>query len=209
MAAARQQGDPHFEIPADLGKVARAVGPLGFVAQGLPFVDHAFPRGSWPWTLARESLLVISGRGKHSKAEAGRIYRADDVGPVGFLAIAWAYSHLDPVSARIFAKRGLERMTFEYFTKDCQTLLGPEGKPNPITAIVSSLRHLNDDDLSAIASLLPPKPAAALKLLAAHQRQLPKDSPAAPLPPALQKQLWDAGLEDALHAALTQLSQLE
>jgi hypothetical protein len=201
--------DDDFDVPLDPERLVSRSSPLSSLTVVVPWCDRLFPRASWPWTLSRETLLLLSGQGKFARPEAARLYRSADTGPLGFLAIAYAYSHLDAQSARIFAKRGLERLDFEHFAKDCQTLVGPARQnPNVVTAFISSLRHLTPEETQAIAGLLPPRPAAALQLLAAHQRQLPKDAQEL-LPPALQRQLWDAGLKEALEAALTHFSNLD
>jgi hypothetical protein len=200
--------DDEFRIPIDYSKFARSVGPLGFLAEALPYTDHLFPRASWPWTVTRESILFAAGRAQHTKSEIARLYRSPDFGPVGCLVVAYAYSHLDATTARIFAKRGLERLTFEHFANDCQVLFPQDSStatlPNRVLRV---LGQLDPRDIDALLTLLPPKIAAPLKLLVQHQKNLPKD--AQPLPPPLQKQLWETGLKDALESALKHLSILE
>jgi hypothetical protein len=200
--------DDELSVPVDPDNIPPA-GTLAFLAQGVPLCDRVFARPSWPWTLARESMLVASGRGKHSRAEAARLYRSEETGPLGFLAIAYAYSHLDAPSARIFAKRGLERLDFDRFSNDCRALFAaPTDGRSPMTALAKALRMLDEQDVQAIAGLLPPRPAAALKILVQHQRRQPADAPDL-IPRELQKQLWDAGVKQALESALTHYSKLD
>ena len=171
----------------------------------VPHVDHLFSRASWPWTVSRESLLLLGNRGKHTKTEVARLYRSPDFGPVGCLAVAYAYSHLDPQTARIFAKRGLERLTAEYFARDCQALFQPDAPQASLPSrALRTLGRLEPADVDAISALLPPDLAAPFKLLARHYRTSPDN----PLPADLQAQLWDAGIKGSVESALKTLSTL-
>jgi hypothetical protein len=155
----------------------------------------------------RESLLMLSGKAKYTHLEAGRLYTSPDVGPLGCLFVSRAYAAVnDASSARLFAKRGLELMTIERFGKDCDALFGGDSaQAKVLRAVMASLRDMADSEIDALGTLIGPRGAAMLKEVALLGRASPKDNGG--VGPALQRALWEAGMQAALEAALTDLSK--
>lgn len=193
-----------FFIPIDPRAAAAAeANPLALLAELVPWCDLFFARESWPWTLARDSILVTTGRARHTDTEARRVFQSPDVGPVGFLLAASLYARAgDNVTCRLFAKRGLERLTFDSFATDCRTLFGNgSAQAAALSAMLNSLRELSDPELDALGAILPEGFGGAPKMLAAFQKAAPADAPHG-LPEPLQQALWDGGLKAWIEASL-------
>jgi hypothetical protein len=200
--------DSDFDIPDDPKKFLHGGGnPMALLFLAVPWTDRLSTRGSWPWTLTRETLLVLSGSAKYTHLEARRMMNSPDVGPVGFLAIARAYAAAnDPVTARIFAKRGLERLDLNFFHKDCQALFaGHAPQAKAFAALATSLGEMSDQEIDSLADLLGQPVARVLKVIATAQRSAPHDSPALLLQP-LQDAIWNAGVKSLLDSDLNALA---
>jgi hypothetical protein len=200
--------DSDFDIPDDPRKFLQGGGnPMALLFLAVPWTDRLSTRGSWPWTLTRETLLVLSGSAKYTHLEARRMMNSPDVGPVGFLAIARAYAAADdPVTARIFAKRGLERLDLNFFHKDCQALFaGHAPQAQAFAALATSLGEMSDPEIDSLADLLGQPIARVLKVVATAQRSAPHDSPALLLQP-LQDAIWNAGVKSLLESDLNALA---
>jgi hypothetical protein len=196
-----------FFVPADVsGLVASGAGPMSVLGEVVPWCDFFFERGSWPWTMAREAMLVASGRAKHTDSEARRIYQSAEVGPVGFLVAASLYARAnDGATARLFAKRGLERLTLEAFGKDCRTLLqNGSAQAAALSAVVESVREVNDAEVDALAAVLPAGYGKAFRALAAFGRAGGKGAEV--LPETLQRTLWEGGMKELLEGALGEIA---
>jgi hypothetical protein len=198
-----------FYIPVDPASMAKnSAGQWGVVIAAVPWIDHLATRGSWPWTLSRESVLLIAGRAKYTDFEAGRLMKSPDLGPVGCLAISRAYLAANsPVTARVFAKRGLELLTLEHFESDCKTLFaGHTPQAMFCSAMMKSLRDLSDQELISLELVTGKKLAGTLRVLVKFAREAPPDSPDV-FPPALQKAVWEGGVKDLLESALKTLAE--
>jgi hypothetical protein len=191
-----------FDIPIDFRSL-RPQGLQGMLAMlVLPRVNDVFPRGSWPWTVSREMLLVLAGKPSESAAETSRIFTSPDTGPVGFLACAGLLSYADEKMAATFARRGLRRLTADDFAKDARALLGGESATAGILKnLAANLRKLDDADVDALAAVLPPASAPGFRKLAAALRADADES----LDEAL-RHLWDGSLKQAVEAELHRLA---
>jgi hypothetical protein len=201
--------DSDFDIPEDPKKILReGSGPTALLFLAVPWTDRLSNRGSWPWTLTREALLLLSGKARYTHLEARRMMSSPDLGPVGCLAIARAYAAAsDPVTARIFAKRGLERLNLDFYHRDCQALFaGHSPQAKAFAALATSLGEMSDGEIDSLADLLGPTTAKVLKAVAVAQRNAPHDSPAL-LTQSLQDAAWNAGVKSLLESALNALAQ--
>jgi hypothetical protein len=197
-----------FTIPRTLGE-----GPVtlpGFVALfALPRVNDLFPRASWPWTVARELLLVTGGRPSQSAGEVTRVFDSPDTGPLGYLACAEALSRADAGgTAVVFAQRGLERLSAEDFARDWHALLGSDkAVPQFLARLVRRLGEVPPDDVDALAAFLPAPAAEGLRHVAAASRatraaRAGADDDGAALP----KAVWEAWLGEIVERRLKELS---
>lgn len=194
-----------FHIPFNAEPFAQPTSPFAFLRALVPYCDDLFPRQTWPWTMSRETILLISGWAKYTDLEARRTFNDPEVGPVGFFAGAKLYAMAsDPTSSRIFAKRGLERLTLEFFEKDCRTLFdGKSVQARLLSGVLRSLKDLTDEELDALAVVLPQQ-GATLRMVARLQREFGQHENV--LPPGLVKALWEQGIKDALEEALKDLA---
>lgn len=194
-----------FHIPFNAETFAQPTSPFAFLRALVPYCDDLFPRQTWPWTMSRETILLVSGWARYTDLEARRTFNDPDVGPVGFFAGARLYAMAsDPTSSRIFAKRGLERLTLEFFEKDCRTLFdGQSVQARLLSGVLRSLKDLTDEELDALAAVFP-QHGATLRTVARLQKEFGKDGNV--LPPGLVKALWEQGIKDALEGALKDLA---
>lgn len=194
-----------FHIPFNAEPFAQPTSPFAFLRALVPYCDDLFPRQTWPWTMSRETILLISGWAKYTDLEARRTFNDPEVGPVGFFVGAKLYAMAsDPASSRIFAKRGLERLTLEFFEKDCRTLFdGKSVQARLLSGVLRSLKDLTDEELDALAAVLPQQ-GSTLRTVARLQREFGEHENV--LPPGLAKALWEQGIKDALDGALKDLA---
>ena len=192
-----------FLIPPEFG--AGPVSPQGFGALiALPYVNTLFPRGSWPWTVTREMLLVTGGRPSESAGEVSRVFASPDTGPLGFLVCAEILARADSKSAALFARRGLGRLAPEHFERDWRALLDDEkAAPQFLARVVRRLGELPPADVEALAAVLSPKQGAALRRVAEMSRAAGR---AGGDPGALPRVLWDDGLRHYVEARLNALA---
>ncbi len=191
-----------FRIPFN-PEVVIGNGTLGqFAMIGVPYCNQLFVRNSWTWTLARESLNVLTGTNKYTNREVARLYSSDDIGPLGYLAGANLLTFADRDLARAFGKKGLDSLTVESFQKDCRVLFQSESIASRIVLqFIANVRQLNDEEAKALSTVLNPTVSEFVSAMAA------KSKPAAekPTPQATAdflKDLWEASLKPKVEAAL-------
>ena len=113
--------DDQFVVPSSFAQTGAS--PMGMMissiaAQVFGGCAELFPHGSWPWTLARETVFVAGGMGKYTEMELRRIYESPHTGPIGYLASAKLLTLVNKPLSRVFAARGLQRLSFSDFQKD-------------------------------------------------------------------------------------------
>ncbi|HUT32756.1 MAG TPA: hypothetical protein VNE39_04675, partial [Planctomycetota bacterium] len=118
-----------------------------------------FPRGSWPWTLARETALNLCGKARYTMPELVRLYQSDQTGPIGCLAAAklLKLAKIDPLATG-FAIKGLRNLTPDAFHRDLGMLLA--GDSLAAQYALSLLVALGEADAAAIEPLVSTLPAA-------------------------------------------------
>ncbi|MHC4996694.1 MAG: hypothetical protein ACYTGQ_16750, partial [Planctomycetota bacterium] len=139
-----------FEIPIEPSEFTSMVMNMWLLFFG-PQVDEAFERGTWPWTLSREMVMMMSGPNVYSQGEMWRLGEMEKIGPLGYLCIAKGMSYVNPMFSGAFARKGLTTMTLQRFQADCEVLLLSEGKAAP--ALRAMLRRMQKVD----PSRLPPE----------------------------------------------------
>lgn len=197
-----------FSIPMDETDRALAQNSLSafFAAFGFRYCNEFFPKYSWPWTVARESVFVLAQQATYTDAELTRLYESDDTGPLGCLVIAELLTRVNSPAARTFAGRGLTRLSAAGFRNDCRLFLeGKSGLARVFANMTIALREMPPEEVEALAAALPTDEAGFLKDCAHALRA----APAQPLPeslgPALDK-YWDKSLRAQIEAALLKLS---
>jgi hypothetical protein len=200
-----------FAIPVDARSLRPPTGaaPYGdFPAMVLPYTNDLFARASWPWTLSRQSILQLAGRGDDTLPELVRLHRSSGIGPVGCLAVAeWANTRWPPVR-QSFAKLGLSRLTDEAFAGDVAALTGGDWPAaEAYRRLAARLRDLPAADVEALAAALRPAVADGLRAVAADLRAQPPDAPPAQAAAAALGRLWAGTLRDPVAARLRALAE--
>ncbi|MCP4451593.1 MAG: hypothetical protein GY809_09045 [Planctomycetes bacterium] len=118
--------------------------------------NELFPPGSWPWTLARETVFVASGMGKYTQMEMGRTYMSPQTGPIGFLVAAKLLTYINQPLSRAFAAKGLKTLTSNDFHKDWSLLVAEDRLLSQcLDHMVQGLQNLDDLDLNRVLTLFP------------------------------------------------------
>jgi hypothetical protein len=196
-----------FQVPMPPPPEMRGPAAYSAAAVGLPPIDDLFPRGSWPWTLARLALLIPAGEYRGATEEVSRLLASDDVGPLGYLAAAELLARVNPDMAPPFARRGLQRLDAKWFDKDLDQLLGEGLPPGVVLArLAANLRGLSTPEVEALAAALPAPAAERVRQLSQELRRQP-DAPPPQLLRAALRAAWSAELRGAVEARLQALRQ--
>lgn len=201
-------GDPNrFGIPAD--DLDRAIQGNSFAAFSgflLDFSRGYFPKYSWPWTVAREMVFNFMNLSQYTDPELQRLYQDEETGPIGCLVIASAFGKAGSPVSKTFAMEGLLRMGQRDFLRDCNLLLrGESGLARSFGRTVEALRNLPEDEVAALAAVLPEAEANLLRESAAALRAAADGPPASVLAPALGK-YWEESLRGKVRRALQKLT---
>ncbi len=203
----KEDQQDEFDIPGSTPSAGGLTPQMLQLAAGhllVPLADDLFPRGSWPWTLTRESGFVLADKSKYSNLELGKLYRAADNGPLCHLATAQLLEFVNPQFARLFAAQGLERLVLEDFRNDCRVLLNDEflfGKC--VIRAGEILRELDDADVALIGSLIVKEPELFVECVHVLRRNA-NQTVAQSLPAAMDR-LWEIGLRQHIEWALRRL----
>lgn len=196
-----------FSIPPSSGKAQASLKSMlisAVAAQVFGANTQLFPPGSWPWTLARETVFVASGMGKYTQMEMGRTYVSPQTGPIGFLAAAKLLTYVNQPLSRAFAAKGLKTLTADDFRKDWSLLVAKDHLLSQcLDHMLQTLQSLDDQDLNRVLKLLAQAEGDLIRDLIKRRRENETESMHQVLAPVLeyhwQKQL-KAKVEQALHA---------
>ena len=197
-----------FAIPLDETDIAIARNNLLALFSGVIFRygNELFPKYSWPWTLARESVLVLASKGVFAEGELERLSRSEDTGPLGSLATAYLLGQINPPAGRTFATRGLTRLSATDFKADCRLILeGDSGLARAFARMAASVGKMSEKEVEALAANLPAEEATLLRDSARALRQSPDHPLLKVLSPALET-YWDTSLRAIIRAKLLKLS---
>jgi hypothetical protein len=208
VASGGTDGEP-FVVPANQPATPEAAQAMGTaMAFGLVFgyVNDIFPKGSWPWTLAREGAFVAGGKGKYTGAELQRLFDSPDTGPLGHWAIAkWLASIKSPY-AQTFAAGGLKKLSTSYFRRDMRLLFeGDIAFRRVADNILAALRDLEDGDVDALAAILPVHAGALLRRGVLQLRADP-GRPFGEVLAGTLEEYWETDLRQAVERHLRELA---
>lgn len=197
-----------FHVPLDDIDMALARNNIATMFSGLVFKysDQVFPKYSWPWTLARESVFLLGGQGTYADAELKRLYESEDTGPIGSLVIAQLLAKMNSSSARTFAIRGLTHLTASDFNADCKLLLsGDSGVARTFAAIAANLRGLSDAEIEGLALSLAPAEATLVRECSEALKLRPSEAMLPVLRPALER-YWQDCLRAKVRSGLQKIA---
>ncbi len=197
-----------FTIPAGEMERALAQNSLStlFAAFGFRYCNALFPKYSWPWTIARESVFVLANQSTYTDSELKRLYQSEETGPIGCLVIAELLSKMNSPAAKTFAILGLTRLSPADFRNDCRLFLqDASGLARAFSNMASVLREMPNEEIDALAAVLPDNESTLLRNCAQKLRS----APSAPLDTSLRSALdtyWEKCLRSQVRGALQKLS---
>jgi hypothetical protein len=194
-----------FFVPGERVETAQAaansaVGTLmALVFRG---ADAVLPRGSWPWTLAREAVFTLDNRSLYTGLELERLYESEATGPLGHLVTAALLSRIGSPDARLFARRGLERSTAQHFRADARLFLeGDSALAQSVERTLDAVRALDPGEIDALARVLPVSAGNAVRAVARILRER-AGRPANEVVMERLDELWEKNLRSRVEAAL-------
>ena len=199
-----------FYIPPDQPQTMEAATKsmyAGASAGVFKYINDFFPKGSWPWTAAREAVFVLGGKGEYTRAELDRIYNSEETGPLGYLTIAKLLTYIQHPATTAFAQKGMERLSAADFRKDYRLILqGESVLTESVVGMAQALRDLDDEDVDALAAILTPE-AGEFFLRSVELIREGKDKPVGEaLAPALDE-YWNKALKQQVEAKLRQFAR--
>ena len=202
-----EDGTNNFHLPMDFIDRAIQQNPLAAFSGYIFQLNAAyFPKYSWPWTVTRETVFNFMGLNQFTDVELQRLYTDEETGPIGCLAVASLFGKPGSPLAKTFAMEGLLRMGPRDFLRDCNLLLrGESGLARSVGKTLEALRNLPEDEVAALAAVLPEAEANLLRESAAGLRATPNGAPANVLAPALGK-YWEESLRVKVRRALQKLT---
>jgi len=137
--------------PSSQGDLQRAI------MAAVPIViDPWFPRGSWPWTLGRQTGLMMAGKSRHTGQELQRLLDDESMGPVGYWAIAAFLKQFGSPKYRPFAGHALQVLNTDDFEHDARILVSQEAWTGQfIASLGNNLRKMNPETVTALTQPLP------------------------------------------------------
>ena len=117
------QNHAHFSIP--MTKLSSSISQnmvANFTLLVLPYIQRIFEVGSWPWTLARQVIMMISKSTESLGSELKRISVDRTVGPLGRLTFAYMLSLIRHPASQFFAQQGFHQISPETLLLDMRTL---------------------------------------------------------------------------------------
>jgi hypothetical protein len=200
-----------FYIPKDSGRTGD--GLMTSLSLALFRVSEIFPWGSWPWTLLRETGFTITGGSVYTSLELGRIYKSENCGPVAFYFAAKLLNEVNPALSRMFARRGLEKLTSNEFQNEIISMIGgSDSLSECIGHVFASLRAVDDRNLEILENYISNNSQEAdaevdtgfldVILYTVTSLKADKDKPWIEVVTELTGHLWKAGLKEELEEEL-------
>jgi WD40 repeat protein/serine/threonine protein kinase len=198
------ESDSDFGLPRDSDKS----NPVDFLLHILPMDDSLFEQGSWPWTLAREELLIATGRIQTLQAELDRVLNSNQTGPLGHLMAAYVVRPYAPRVTEVVARRGLAFLEPADFHKDVHALVEGDGVAAQVLCrIADQLRHLPRQDVDVLCNSMSPPQAALLRKFRTSLMER-GDQRIEQALPAVLDQFWSDQLSGPIEAALRSLAPI-
>jgi hypothetical protein len=202
--------DSTFGIPPDIAIMLGNGDPLSLVTLFVPFVNFACERGEWPWTLARQAIMLYARHGEHFSGEMNRVLNLPNTGPLGHYAAAELCAWAAPDGAAAVARRALAPAVFdeERFIAESRFLLRDGSVlAATVTQLVRNLQGMDASEIDALRTALGATAGEALHglwlVVQAH-----RNDPPGMMMDAIEKDYWNGGLKAALEARLKQIAEL-
>ncbi|MBL9175569.1 MAG: sel1 repeat family protein [Verrucomicrobiales bacterium] len=199
---------PNFEIveasPWTPGSTEQSI--VSVARWGLALTDKLCPRGSWTWTLARESLLTRIAPERGIDPQALRLFQSPETGPFGCLVLANALAETHPLWARRFALLGQRRTSLEALRQDWNLLTDTNtAMGRSVGAALALLRSAPDLPAFRTYPRFTPEQSAFLIQAVLGLRASGESSPGEAVWPVIARH-WEPLLRPALVASLASLA---
>lgn len=179
---------------------------LGTLLLTVPvIIDPWFPRGSWPWTLTRQTALTMAGKGQHSIRELQRVLDNEPLGPVGYWAIAEFLKKFGSPKYQPFASHALSTLNTNTLYRDTRLLLNQDTwTGQAIAAIGKNLKDMKPATVAELTRSLPTSMKQFVQQWSASIEQHPQRPTTELFLEALEKQ-WQQELSSLVARRLKEL----
>ena len=193
--------DERFTIPDEFGGSIDSFLKIMAARIALSASDRVFMRDTWPWTVWRETALVVAGDTQHTGKELDKLYNSD-AGPLCCLLVAKLLQRGDHPAAKAFAGRGLERLSLEHFRNDCRVLLDEYSLFGKCAVrFVEAFRDMEEQDVEVLRAEMNRETAVYFRQaewILRRQRETPIEVAL----PELLDAAWEGGLRETAKLAL-------
>jgi hypothetical protein len=197
----RRKKAAQFELPAPTNVQASQL----FYVWGMIGARLTAARGTWPWTVMRETFLLMSGEARSAGREVMRLQREKLIGPVAAVVLARS-SLAGRRNGAMFAREALGRKEPDAFVDDLRFLFdGKAPLSRGLIAAAEELRRMDDADVQAIAQTLA-DPWRALFVHVAKELKRRGGEPPKDIILDVLRSLWDRGIHVPFEAALRKLA---
>ena len=191
-----------FKIPSTLDPPNWQAG-LALLA--VPLADQLYARGSWLWTVWRESALTVAGRGQYTDRELESLFYSNEAGPVCHLVVALLLERVKPEMSHAFATRGMQLREPEHFRKDVLPLLDYYSVTGRCLQRAGQiLTAMQQQELAQLTASLPDPWPDCLEALRAELHRRDQEAIELALPAALESS-WNQGLQEVVITAFRNL----
>ncbi|MEQ8785444.1 MAG: hypothetical protein RIC55_04065 [Pirellulaceae bacterium] len=197
-----------FKIPSSHWGKAPSQNPMTWIgALALSTADELFPHRSWPWTVWRETGLVVASQSRYTGQEINRLLSAPESGPLCHLVIAGLLHARGVPQARLAAERGLTRLSVFDFQNDCRALFDKEmALGAALLKLAEAARELNDEEAGAVGRELLGENARHFVECVRTLRER-RDEPVETVLPEALGRLWEQELLHTVSRALEDIRQ--
>jgi len=212
--ATKSDRENTFTIPGGLDGMGN-VSASSLSSQGLwsraavMRADDLFPRQSWPWTVWRETALVVGGEPRYADRTLADLHDSESTGPLCLLTVASLLDRVHPNAAHKFAQQGLTRLLLDDFRNDYRPLLDDDfllGKC--VLHLATVLRDMDDQGVRAIAESLDAEDAKLFGQAVEVLRR-ERDRPIEEALGEVLDELWENGLRHRVKKALESIQPVE
>ncbi|HVW01431.1 MAG TPA: hypothetical protein VHB77_13855 [Planctomycetaceae bacterium] len=195
-----------FTIPrSDEVRFDAMVYRLSFVV-----VDHLTRWDDWTWQIGRDLMLQHNGQARFAAPDLTRLSSSPELGPVGCVIAARVTRLTAPNLAKLFAARGLTRLSLDDFRNDYQFLLRSDTLLGQLTrAAADELRSMPDEQLAPLVAEFVKGAKLRADVIGGLRKWRKTDQqPLGEALPPLLDDLWFNGLRDLVSGGLKGLAEV-
>jgi|GEM_PF-2881219 len=169
-------------------------------------IDPWFPRGSWPWTLTRQTALTMAGKGQYSISELQRVLANEPLGPVGYWAVAEFLKKFGSPKYQPFASHALDTLNTDALYRDMRLLINQDTWTGQAIAVIgNNLQGMDANTVTELTRALPRNVKQFVEQWSVSIQQNPQRPTTELFLEALEKQ-WQQELSALVAGRLKQLT---